>query len=314
MVHALVGARFDTLELALTTLSAIVMQHVTDVTSNPHQVRLPIPPEKVMPSPVDPLIIVEAKETLPPYPVGDIATFLPDEYDDLPSLFRGIEPSMAILREGLQVTYSLYGITYFSVPLEEEVEFHIQGDPNKKYYLYMDVDEEGTFVDLGYTEYRPTATWNKRPAVGGDWFNISSNKFYDPNGEVKLRAYLGTCTMNGTGEIETIKAIPFGREIRLPILFPSNAIMGTHLDLDNPFLFDVDVKVEVCYNGYWGRSEWNDQIGILGGMLPTDRSKIRIQTGSQGFMTNGPSTGNRFGHLNTLTTIPRVRAIITRTF
>lgn len=178
---------------------------------------------------------------------------------------------------------------------------------NGTFYIYANLTAEGKFDTFGYTDKRP-ASGMYRETASGDFYNISMNIMYDITNQPIRRVYIGYVNIV-SGAIKEVINTPIGLKYTLPVtevLFPSSRFI-----LNNPFLVDCEMKVEIYYNSKWGETYWNDQIGMMvspNSVAPTEQ--IVLQCGQMGFLSSGRESGSSHGANFTTVTIPQKTRIV----
>lgn len=209
------------------------------------------------------------------------------------------------IKAGLQVAYAYHGKSLISNVLGTDMICNFAPtNPNGISYIYAALDNKGTFNGWGkVTKVPETGTFME--AHSGDYFNAATCEMYDDYGNPCVRVYIGKVYFNNNAIVQVI-SVPFGDTVIIPITTP--IALGKSALIANPFVDKVETTLLVEYGGKWGKTEWNDQIGVIATPRPNDEyNNILVQVGTVGYLACGSNAGSAFGEsFQTVVTPPRM--------
>lgn len=197
------------------------------------------------------------------------------------------------IREGLQVTYADQGYTRYSNITTAATNLDVDVSTEGIKYVYCDMDSAGTIVSYGITPHEPKVGYT-RDGHPYDFFCIPQNTMYDFADRPIRRTYIGKIYVN-SGAMQQVIPSPLGTEVIVPFNYP--LFTSTRYLVNNPFIEDIDVQVEVLFNGFWGPTGWGYQAGITAHRSPQfPTENIIVQCGQMGFLAAGKESGTPHGN------------------
>ena len=243
-----------------------------------------------------------AYSTLPQQVVDGIVYPRPEGwlYTDIPADARTVErldDLKILVNKGLQVSYAFGSRSILSNEFSGEEEIIFPYDANIGiHYVYCDIDNHKDIVSFGSTTLEPYEAYVRDPSKG-DFFNIAKcmmyNQKYEPIHRVYIgKVYIGNREEDNSRYIQKVLPVPIGNVAVIPVL-GIQPELGDSIIVDNPFISPTECYIQVKYNGCWGETGWNDQMGVLAYPTPSDiNNKITIQFGLMGFIASSSSSGN----------------------
>lgn len=223
-----------------------------------------------------------------------------------------------IVNAGLQVGYADKGKIRLSTTTTKAFTMNIpeNDESDNVFYVYVDIDEEGNIATCGHTTYMPHDGM-ERTYNTGDFFNAAECVMYDSSNNPINRVYIGKVFLK-SGLVYNIVNVPVGYEYIQPYL--GTVALEYRALVYNPFIGNINTIAEIEYDGFWGPTYWNDQIGIMATPWPNSPLEACIlQFGRMGYLANGADSGCGFGNnFETIdgknTEAPRVRVRFTRKY
>ena len=211
------------------------------------------------------------------------------------------------VNKGLQVGFADSGKTRISTVSTKEFTINIPAEEssNSVYYTYVELNADGDITAAAHTKNQPNEGM-ERGSTAGDFFNVARNIVLNINDEPIRRVYIGRVATSA-GNITTMIPAPIGSEYVFPVV--NTLVLGGRLLIRNPFVAEVNTTAEVEYNGNWGPTYWNDQVGVMATPYPNNpMEQCVIQCGLMGFLACGRESGSPFGvSFEAITTAPRAR-------
>lgn len=215
------------------------------------------------------------------------------------------------LQPGLVVSFAADNKTLISEKLSTELT-SVVPTSDGTYFEYVDIDANNVIYNVGVTNIEPMYGPSRNDAPG-DWFNTAKCVMYNANNEPIRRVYIGIVYMLD-GEITKIVNAPLGDRYVFPIV--DKLVLSNRYVFDNPFGTEhVKVTAEVNYRDAFYKTEWNDQIGVIGNSHPGYGSTMLVvQCGQMGFLSCGRESGSAFGSVYSTINLPmRARVVVERT-
>lgn len=213
------------------------------------------------------------------------------------------------INEGLVVAFADSGKVRESFELIAPVNVDLPANAaDGIYYVAANLNEKAQFTSFNLTAF-PYKEGALRDGHVGDFFDTARCVMFDSSDAPVLRVYIAKLVVL-SGVITQVICAPVGDRTIIPATIP--IILGGRDLYYNPFLGETDMYAEVEYNGNWGQTGWNDQIGVRAEPHQTGPLKrIILQSGLMGFLASGKESGSPFGaSFPTVTTPLRARIVI----